>query len=66
VVPGASSATIHVAVYTPLEARLGAQGRIEAHLAEAMLSEFHTSSGHFEINLSRKTRAAVDRWAPRR
>jgi len=67
VVPGASSATtIYVAVYTPLEARLAAHGRIAAHLAEAMLSEFHTSSGHFEINLSRKTRAAVDRWAPRR
>ena len=66
VVPSASSATIYVAVYTPLEARLGAHGRIAAHLAEAMLSEFHTSSGHLEINLSRKARAAVERWAPRR
>jgi hypothetical protein len=56
----------HVAVYTPLEARFGANGRITAHHAEHAETLFHTSSGHFEINLSRKTRAAVDRWAPRR
>jgi hypothetical protein len=37
--PVASSATIHVAVYTPLEARLGAHARITPHLAETMPSD---------------------------